>query len=144
MAQETPAQAPGDGGPFDIPAEILEAVEKWRKAADDNAVQVAVNGEFRPIGDLNWVLKKSCGCARAIMYAAAMDRTFYDVESAWHEIYSSDPHPHKRVRDREIKRMRAEGYAVVLMDRHEAVDLYVKGCVIHRRENHALTGEEES
>lgn len=142
MTQETPAESSGKSGVADIPAEILEAVEAWRKAADANAVKMEVNGEFRPIGDLDWVLKKSCGCARSIMHATAMDRTFYDMESAWHEIYSIDPHPHKRVRDREIKRMRAEGYVVVLMDRHEAVDLHRNGCPEHRRTERHQTGEE--
>lgn len=97
-----------------------------RLAQEQQAVKIFldVNGEPVSIHDCDWMLIRPCGCVTSIMSAYAAGEIYATEDDAWHEIYDVDPHPHKRVRERDIRRMKAEGWTVCVAKRDESVRLH--------------------
>lgn len=91
-------------------------------------IHITVNEQLVPLRDCDWVLLTPCGCAVTIMTAVTGYETYPDAESAWHEVYDMDPHPHKRVRDAAIRKMKNDGYTMVAMLRSDAIAAHRKVC----------------
>ena len=103
--------------------------ETFRKAMDDCTLHIPVNGVLEPLRECDWVLQAPCGCAVSVMSAVSLEGPVADEHAAWHEMYVFDPHPHRRVRERMIKRMKDQGYTIVPMLRTDAVDAYKVRCI---------------
>lgn len=99
-----------------------------REAEESCTLHIPVEGVLTPLRDCDWVLVAPCGHAVSLMSAVSWDDVVPDAEAAWHELYSTEPHAHRRVRDREIKRMKSDGYDVVPMLRSDAATQYTIPC----------------
>lgn len=118
-----------DPSPEDIAAEVRKVREAMRTALEACDIHITVNGEVTPLRECDWVLLAPCGCAQGVMSAVTLDTVYSDAGSAWHEMYDMvAPHRHKRVRLQRIRHMQREGYTVVPMLRHDAVNAHKSVC----------------
>lgn len=104
------------------PARMM--LERLAYAERGAGVFLAVNGVPTPIRDCDWVLARPCGCVVSIMSAYSLVALYATEADAWHELYDTDPHPHRRVREARIRRMQADGWTVRAETRTEAVRLF--------------------
>jgi hypothetical protein len=116
-----PRAAMEDSGLLDRAARAHAALARAR---EEIRLYLDVDGVPTSIHECDWILVKSCGCVCSIMHACSLGEIYATEDDAWHEIYDIEPHPHKRVRERDIRRMKAEGWTVRATTRDEAVRLF--------------------
>lgn len=108
-----------------VPEIMSEAVraflEQERTAREECDIHVTVGGKTTPLRDCDWVLRRPCGHAVSIMSAVQIDDVYPNAASAWPEMYSDEPSPYVRERDREIRAMQKAGWTLEALRTDDAV-----------------------
>jgi hypothetical protein len=103
----------------------LESLQNaMREARESCDLHITVEGRVVPLADCDWVLISPCMHAQSLMSAVHLDGVIASEGDAWHEMYDIAPHAHKRVREREIKKMKEAGWTIRSFLRQDAVILH--------------------
>lgn len=103
-------------------------LDRVAQAEREIKIFLDVDGVPVSIHDCDWTLVKPCGCVASIMSACAAGEVYATENDAWHELYDVEPHPHKRVRETHIRKMKSEGWTVRVETRTKAVRLFRLKC----------------
>jgi DNA-binding CsgD family transcriptional regulator len=104
-----------------LPKEVRAFMERMRAAEQACDIHVTVGGKLTPLRDCDWVLRRPCGHVSALMHAVHGEEVYPHPASAWPELYSADPSPYVRTRDRKIRAMQAAGWTVEVLTTEDAV-----------------------
>ncbi|MEU0940363.1 hypothetical protein [Embleya sp. NPDC005971] len=89
-------------------------------------LSVEIDGVSRPLRDCDWVLRRPCGCAEAIMHAVSSLVTLTSEHEAWEEFYCDVPRADRR--RRAVNAARKRGYTVALTSIDDAVRAWEARC----------------
>lgn len=114
----------------DVDDETFAALRaRWdaeKAAIEACEIHARVGDELVPLNACDWVLTSPSGAVVTIMSAVTAEAVYATAADAWHEMYDTAPHPHKRERERAIKRMILQGYTLRLMRSEDAIEAHLE------------------